>query len=389
MSVSPEHEPVVDGPSLAAAVAGYIVQYVMLSPAQLVACVLWVLHTWTFDAACTTPYLFVLSAQRQSGKTRLLESLEMLTAHPLRTSGLSEAALFRVIEAERPTLMIDEADAIFGSTSERTEPIRGALNSGNREGGAIVRCVPPNWEVKQFSTYCPKAIAGIDKGSFPDTLLDRSVVVRMRRRAPDEHVGSFRERQAREQAEPLRAMSASWAEQVVDLLRLAEPRIPDGLSDRAADAWEPLLGIADLLGGEWPVEARQAAADLHSSQQRMEDSLQLVLLAAIREVFDTERTDRMTSEKLCERLNELPDVPWSSWGGRGPAGIRTGKLAELLRPFDIRPGTIRLSNDAGRGSTAKGYMREWFQDAWDRYLPIEDDEAPCDGVTSHPRSSDV
>jgi Protein of unknown function (DUF3631) len=372
MNVSPEHEPVVDGLSLAAAVAGYIEQYVVLSRAQLVACVLWVLHTWTFDAAVTTPYLFVLSAQRQSGKTRLLESLEMLAACPLRTSGLSEASLFRVIEADRPTLMLDEADAIFGTTSERTEPIRGALNSGNREGGMIVRCVPPNWEVKQFSTYCPKAIAGIDKGSFPDTLLDRSIVIRMRRRAPDEHVGSFRERQAREQAEPLRTMSASWAEQVVNLLRPAEPKIPDALSDRAADAWEPLLSIADLIGGEWPLEAREAAVDLHSAQQHMDDSLQLVLLAAIREVFDTDATDRMPSQKLCERLNGMPDAPWNAWGGKASAGIRAATLAKLLRPFGIVPGTVRLINAGSPGSTAKGYKRECFEDAWQRYLSDED-----------------
>jgi hypothetical protein len=369
MSASPEQEPIVDGLSLASAVADYIRQYVVLSRAQLVACVLWVLHTWTFDAAVTTPYLFVLSAQRQSGKTRLLESLETLAARPLRTSGLSEAALFRVIEAERPTLMIDEADAIFGTTSERTEPIRGALNSGNREGGAIVRCVPPNWEVKRFSTYCPKAIAGIDKGSFPDTILDRSIVVRMRRRASNEAVEPFRERQARQQAEPLQAVAASWAEQIVEGLRSAEPKIPDGLSDRAADAWEPLFAIADLIGAEWPVEARQAAVGLHCAQQRMDDSLQLVLLAAIRNVFDAERTDRMPSEKLCERLNGLPDVPWSAWSGRGAPGIRTGTLAKLLRPFEIVPTSIRLTNANGPGSTAKGYMREWFEDTWRRHLP--------------------
>jgi hypothetical protein len=374
MNASPEHEPVIDGSSLAAAIADYIEQYVVLSRAQLVACVLWVLHTWTFDAADTTPYLFVVSAQRQSGKTRLLEIQETLVRDPLLISGVTEAVLFRVIEAERPTLIIDEADAIFGTTSERTEPIRGALNSGNRAAGAIARCVPPNWHVQRFSTYCPKAIGGIDKGTFPDTLIDRSVVLRMRRRRPDEPATSFRERQAREQAKPLRAMAESWAEQAVDLLRSAEPEIPDSLSDRATDAWEPLCAIADLLGSEWPVEARQAAVDLHRSQQRIEDSLQLVLLAEIREVFDTEGTDRMPSEKLCERLNGLPDVPWNAWNGRGSGGIRTGKLAKLLRPFGIVPRSIRLTKSSGPGSTAKGYKREWFLDAWERYLPPEGEE---------------
>jgi hypothetical protein len=375
MNASTEHEPTIDGLSMAAAISEHIRRHVVLSDSQLIACVLWVLHTWTFDAAVTTPYLFVLSAQRQSGKSRLLEVLETLVRAPLLVSGITEAALFRIIEIERPTLMIDEADAIFGTRSERTEPIRGVLNSGNRAAGTIARCIPPNWEVKTFSTYCPKALGGIDKGSFPDTILDRSIVVRMRRRRPlDESIEPFRERDARDRAEPLRTMAASWAAQATDPLGSARPDAPNDLSDRAADAWEPLFAVADLLGAEWPHEARLAAINLFNSAQRLDDSLQLVLLASIREAFDAQDTDRIPSEKLCERLNELPDVPWSSWGGRGSAGIRTGKLAELLRPFDIRPGTVRLSNDAGPGSTAKGYMRNWFQDAWDRYLPNDDDE---------------
>src|SRR5436190_2648070 len=107
-----------------------------------VAVVLWIAHTWAIGGAHQTPYLLVLSPEKRSGKTRLLEVLELLVARPWRVTAASEAAMFRRIASEPPpTLLLDEIDAIFASNSERTEPIRAILNSGNRPGAAVARCV--------------------------------------------------------------------------------------------------------------------------------------------------------------------------------------------------------------------------------------------------------
>lgn len=81
---------------------------------------LFVLHTWAFDAAHATPYLVVASAEKRSGKTRLLEILELVVREPWRTASTTEAALFRKIEEDRPTLLLDEIDAVFGVDSDRT-----------------------------------------------------------------------------------------------------------------------------------------------------------------------------------------------------------------------------------------------------------------------------
>src|SRR5205823_10007715 len=99
------------------AVAKFVRQYVICSPAQLVAVVLWVVHTHALEAFDVTPYLNLKSAEPQSGKTRVLEVLEPLVPRPWRVIDSSEAVLFRKIAKECPTLLLDETDAIFGKNS--------------------------------------------------------------------------------------------------------------------------------------------------------------------------------------------------------------------------------------------------------------------------------
>lgn len=366
VSENPAEGEVIDGQSLAQEIANYIGHYVVMNLEQLAACTLWVLHTWAFKAAVSTPYLFIVSPQKQSGKTRMQETLEMLVQNPVRTSGVTEAVIFRVIDAEHPTLMLDEADAIFAGTSERTEPIRGAIDSGNREGGVILRCVPPDFHVKPFSTFCPKCIAGIDKGEYPETILDRSIVLRVSRKKPHETVSRFRYRDAEERARPLQESAASWAKQNIDALRSARPEEPEGLSDRAMDAWEPLFAIADLLGGEWPEQARHVALKLYAAEQAQEDTIQLMLLRAIRALFAGNHNTRWPSVDLVDKLNnevDGEDAPWLEQGG-----LTAHSLARLLRPFEISPISIRINQ-----TTMKGYKSESFADAFERYLPGEDE----------------
>lgn len=341
----------------------------MLSDTQLVAVSLWVLHSWTFGAATATPYLAVLSPTLRSGKTRLLEVLECLVRAPFRAEGLTEAVMFRAIDQLQPTLLLDEVDAIFGSSSERTEPLRAVLNAGNRAGSQIARCVPPHWDVGFFSVFCAKVLAGIDNGRWPETLLDRSVVLRLHRRAEDEPIEAFRFKQAGEDSKAIREAMEEWAAQHVEALEGARPGLPEHLSDRACDAWEPLLAIADLLGGEWPRLGREAAEDLYARQETLEDTPQLTLLRDVREVLDAEGLPKVGSVALCAKLRELPEARWSQWGAkRGQPGLRPNDMALLLRPFGITPVTVRFRSTHERGSTGKGYSREQFEDAWRRYL---------------------
>lgn len=348
---------------LLAEVEGFLGRFVVLpGRAECAAVALWIAHSWALDGAHATPYLLLISPEKRSGKTRALEVLELLVARPWRVAGGSEAAMFRKIAKSRPTLLLDEIDAIFGSPSERTEGLRAILNAGNRPGVGIPRCVGQDRStVEDFEVYCPKALAGIDNDHrLPETIRDRGLIVRMRRRTVAEPVERFRYRTAKQTAEPLTAQLEAWAESVVEQLTEAEPEEPAGLGDRAGEAWEPLLAIADLAGGEWPGRAREAALALSGSEEPEAASLGALLLDAMRGVFGSE--DRMASAALLEAVNADEELPFGGW--RDGRGLDARGLARLLKPYGIRPGTVRVGED-----TAKGYKREDMADVWARYTP--------------------
>jgi uncharacterized protein DUF3631 len=260
--------------------AAFVRRFVVLSDEQTAAVVLWIVHTHAFDAAHATGYLAITSAEKRSGKTRLLEVLELLVAVPWLTGRTTAAALVRKIAGQRPTLLLDESDAAFNGDKDYAEALRGILNSGHRAGGCASLCVGQgvNIEVRDFPVFSPKAIAGI--GSLPDTVADRAIPIRLKRRAPGETVERFRRRDVAPEAESIRDPIAEWAEAHIDVLGAARPELPAELDDRAADTWEPLLAIADLAGGDWPIRARQAAVVLSADGNTDDvDSLGVRLLS--------------------------------------------------------------------------------------------------------------
>ncbi|MGI8778249.1 MAG: DUF3631 domain-containing protein [Acidimicrobiales bacterium] len=368
--VGPKLPPEV-GWSLLDAVEGFLVRFVAFpSKAAADAVALWVVHSWALAAAESTPRLALLSAEKRSGKSRLLELLELLVAHPVMTASMSAAALFRTIEAAHPTLLMDEVDTVFGKANEdRNEELRGLLNAGHRRGAMAYRCAGPKMaEVKAYTAFAPVALAGI--GELPSTIGDRSITIKMKRRRPDEEVERFRRRKVAAAAARLSGRIEAWATANVDTLAAAEPDLPAALDDRAADGWEPLLAIADAAGGQWPGRARRAALQLSADKAPEDDTAGVRLLADCRTVFDG---DRMASADLAAQLAALEDAPWGAWFGH-PLDARG--LARLLRRYDVVPKKLRDGD-----GTVRGYERSAFVDAWGRYLGSGDGpSAPSDPV---------
>ena len=178
-----------------------------------------------------------MSAVKQSGKTRLLEVLEPVVPSPWLTGRVSAAVLTRKVDGETPTLLLDESDAAFTHHSAYAEALRSILNSGYRRSGVSSLCVGQGRRMsyRDFSTFCPKALAGI--GTLPDTVTDRSIRIALKRRAPDERVDRFRLRDARRVGAPLRARLEAWRGRAAEALRDAEPTLPRALGDRSADVW--------------------------------------------------------------------------------------------------------------------------------------------------------
>lgn len=357
----------------------FIRRYVALTPPQFVAVTLWVTHTWVVEAFDVTPYLAVTSPEKRSGKTRLLEVLELLLRRPLRVSNISDAALFRSMSEDgqgRATLLLDEADAIFTVKGNR-EDLRSLLNAGYQRGAGVMRCEVngKSIQVVRYDAFGPKVVAAI--GSLPDTVADRSIPIRMRRRAPHEHVTRFRVRDAKAEAERIREALAAWATpSTVELLRAARPEIPPALNDRAQDGWEPLLAIADLIGGKWSPTARTAADTLHVDPLATEETVGIALLGAIRDVFAAGAKDRIPTAGLLKALVDRDDGPWADlWGKQVTNGDTKGpgyRLARLLKSYGICPGKTRIGM-----STVRGYCLADLQDAFARYLPPE---GPNDGT---------
>jgi hypothetical protein len=325
-----------------------------------VAHVLWIMHTHLMDAWESTPRLAFLSPEPASGKTRSLEVTELLVPNPIQSVNVSAAYLFRKCGGEDggPTVLFDEVDTVFGDKAKEHEDVRGMLNSGHRRGATFGRCVVRGKvvETEEIPSYAAVALAGL--GWLPDTILSRSIIVRMRRRAPDETVAAFRRRVHAPEGETLCRRLAGWAATIMDEATEARPEMPLGVEDRAADCWEPLLAVADIAGGDWQRHAREAAKALVNVARDADPSLGLRLLADLRVVFET--ADEMATRDIIAALVALDEAPWAEIRGK-PIDARG--IANHLRPYGVRSKNIVIGE-----MRPKGYARADLHDAWRRYL---------------------
>ena len=361
----------VDASLLLNALTHELKRFVILPSCAAEALALWILHTYAFQLRDMSTYIGIESPEKQCGKTTLLTVLAEVVHRPVTASNISPPAFFRVIEEISPTLLIDEADTFLKGNG----PLRGILNSGNeRKTGFFWRAanqtslseavdVQPDdasAQVKRFSTWCPKAIASI--GPLPDTLADRCILVRMPKRPLTSNATGLRTLDAT----PLVRQCLRFVSDHAQEIAAARPELPPSLSDRTADIWEPLLALADLAGGQWPKLAREAALSLSASAHEHNPVGSLLLDLFI--VFTSAEVDRMFSHALVESLIPFTDRPWLELTSGKPPTERW--LAQQLRPYHIKPKTLRI----GVG-VAKGYLKEDFMDAFRRYIPASELDA--------------
>lgn len=350
--------------------------------AQRDAVALWTVHTYCFEQFEQSPILHITSPEARCGKTRLLDVAELVVSRHWRAITPSEAVVYRLIEEETPTLLLDEVDTIFRQgKGVNYEGLRALLNAGNRRGTTVPRCVGEGskLKIKNFTIYCPKALAGI--GKLPNTVADRSIVIELQRKKKDEPVEKFRYRDAKKEGEPLQERLATWASTVN--LSSARPVMPPNLDDRCEDNWEGLLAIADAAGADWAQRARDSAVKLSIGRGEDDTSLGLKLLADCKTIFIEKNEERLRSNELLEALNALETSPWGEYLNGRPLTARG--LARLLRRYNIKPTAHRFE-----GEVSKGYLKEDFRDAWERYLPSEMPVTPQNGILSvtplHPSS---
>jgi putative DNA primase/helicase len=223
---------------------------------------LWALHTHAFAAAEKTPYILITAPTPEAGKSRIVDVARHLVAAPFPCVDPSPASLYRAIDIYHPTLLVDEADTLRDSKA-----LQAVLNSGYEIGGFVPRSLGRDG-IERLGTFCPKMFAGIagQRPPLRNATLSRCVVIPMRRRTPEETIEPFRHREVG-YLDEMSIELGLWAADAVPRLRFA-PEVPDALTDRQADSWEPLLAIAELLGGNWPTRARDAAVILSAAASR-------------------------------------------------------------------------------------------------------------------------
>lgn len=346
--------------------AEWLRRYVVLTPDQSTVTALWIMHTYVYDSGDTSPYLIVSSAEKRSGKTRLLECLNSVVHVPLFTSSMTEAALFRAIDKWSPTLLIDETDTLFQKgkrdPSERQESIRAILNSGYRRGSYTIRCngVGGKQDVEKYGIYCPKALAGI--GHLPDTIRDRGLPIRLQRRTRDEEIEPFRFRVAAAQGPVFEDRLGTWAALHGVALERAEPAMPTELDDRAQDAYEILVAIADLADAH--DRACEALVRLRDEGEGQEQSTGSQLMEDLATVIPYLQGKHVATVDLLAMLYEHGENPWEEWWGEATGKRASMRLSKLLREYDLAPGVFRSG-----GRTPRGYETEALEAVIGRYTP--------------------
>lgn len=353
--VEPWPDPV-DGAQLLTDLSAMVRRFIICAQETADAVALWAAMTWLIDVVQVAPLAIITAPEKRCGKSQLLFLLGRLVARPLAASNISTAALFRTIDAWRPTLLVDEADAFMRDNEE----LRGLLNSGHtRDGAYIVRVVGDDHEPKRFNTWGAKALAGISAKTIAATLTDRALLLELRRKLPHEKVDRLRYAET-DLFETLAAKLCRFAEDNREAVRLARPILPPQLNDRAQDNWEPLLAIADAAGGAWPSLANKAALAL-SSEVGAQQSIGVELLSDIREVFEAKKVDRISTADLIAALCGDDEKLWATYNRGFP--IKPRQVAARLNEYGIRGNTIRVNL-----TTAKGYMLAQFPEAFSRYL---------------------
>ena len=268
-------------------IGDFVSTYVHLPTPAASTVALWIVMTWLHDRLDLSPFLHLTSATRRCGKSALLEVIGTLVRRPLMTSHATVAAISRLIERDGPSLLLDEIDRRFRAADAAV--LIGIINSSQRrESAYIYRCTGGNHDLTTFETWCPKAFAGISH--LPDTVMDRSIVLRLERQAPGTAL-RWRDRD-RDLVTALQRRILRWVTDNVDAILAARSAVsfPDALHDRARDAWETLLAVGHVAGGDWAGGGRAWAACVYvDADAENEGGPEEQLLVDLRAVFHNRR----------------------------------------------------------------------------------------------------
>lgn len=342
-------------------VSDTIRRFIVLEKEQADTATLWSAHTYLLECFDISPLAIIDAPEKECAKTIFQGVLGRMSYRPLPAANASASALFRSVELWTPTILFDEADTFFKDKPE----LQGMVNAGYKRGGFVLRseAVGNGFAPKMFSVFCAKSVAGIALVKhLPDSTMSRGIVFNMRRKLRHEKVERLR------YVDPnlfttIAAKLARFAKDYAAQVRSARPVLPDELSDRAQDNWEPLLAIAACAGPGWIERATAAALKLSGDTAASTGN---ELLADIQGILARLRTGRIKSADLIDALCEDAEAAWATYNNGRPLTPR--QLSKLLSVYGVSPKTVRQGKE-----TPKGYDVSQFEDVFARYLAAPPD----------------
>ena len=339
-------------------------QYLHTSPGQLDILALWTLHSYCFLEAPFSPSLNIHSRHKQSGKTLCLQLLTLLCEDSWMHTAAAPSLLLRQLTNEEPnsfvgTLLLDDCHATFGS-SRMNIKLQGLLTARFQHDARFTIEFKDQDDQRDFNeipVYFPMAFAG--QGRIHTCLAERSIPITLEPKPPGSPCRPFRffdaQKSIRNLAERLREWGATTDKLFANIVPYKEAQFPPELSWRQRDCAEPLLHIADFIGGEWPERARQALVNIFALAAFEDFYSSRQILSDLQDIFaEKGNPEWMSSADLLEHLHTLDDRHWDEWNKGKPMVPKN--LAGLLEPFGIHPKNNRTGPDNKK--VIKGYKRE-------------------------------
>ena len=313
-----------------------ICRYIVMRPEAVTATALWTMTAWAHEGATHSPILAAISVEPDSGKSTLLGVLRFLVPKPFVSVEPTGPSVYRTVDRDHPTLIIDEADDLFYRKSD----LRAIVNAGWSRGTRIPR------QGRWYDPFCPKILGILGKTKLPRTIASRSIILRMWPKKPEEKAEDFA--YADDPAfSTIRRKLARWAADNLSIIKELKPPQPPGFNNRLSANWKLPLQIAQHAGGGWREQARRSA--IYLSRTPYEPSIGVQLLAALRAMFAKNRT-QITSEQVVQELLADPELAVARISRPRSNHQKPSRgIAERLRD----PSCRRSSDQASRSLAAR------------------------------------
>jgi putative DNA primase/helicase len=376
-NVVPWDEPV-DVATLLQELSKQLRKYVVLTKEQLVAVALWAAMSWIHNEVAThSPILDVFSVDEGSGKSELLGVLHFLVPKPLLGAEFTGPSIYRTVDVDHPTLIIEEADDIF----QRKPDLRHIVNASWTRGAKIPRVQRIDGELRTyfFDPFSPKALGHVilPGKSLPRTTQSRGIGIKTWPKRRDEKVDEFQHRDD-DAFLTLRRKLLRFANDHGAAIADIKPTFPAGFNNRVQANWKLQLAIAEFAGGDWSERAREAAESIAGKAESSQGTRLFTALHALCAAkLNAGATEIMIpSEEAVEFLKGF-DPYWASeyrGSDNHPGEITKHKLAALLHLYEIYPQAIHPTKQAsmtrsGYTIFANGKWNEQWLDMFARYCP--------------------